>query len=67
MMPIGVPKVRTQTAALRPFNMAITNLVVRLKFTDARPGTVRAPPGGLGHIQALMISTGAGPHAHVAG
>ena len=36
------------------------------KLASARPGAVRAPPGGLGHIWALAISKGAGPHAHVA-
>eukprot|EP00964_Phaeocystis_antarctica_P124873 scaffold88503_cov21-Phaeocystis_antarctica.AAC.1 len=29
-------------------------------------GAARAPPGGLGQTQALTISKGAGPHAHVA-
>ena len=36
------------------------------KLASARLGTVRASPGGLGQIQALTISKGAGPHAHIA-
>ena len=48
---------------------ALANYVVGAregKLESARPGAVRAPPGGLGHIRALAISKGAGPHAHVA-
>eukprot|EP00964_Phaeocystis_antarctica_P103865 scaffold69101_cov48-Phaeocystis_antarctica.AAC.1 len=36
------------------------------KLESARPGAVRAPPGGLGHLRVLAISKGAGPHAHLA-
>ena len=36
------------------------------KLASARPGAVRAPPGGLGPFQALAISTRARLHAHVA-
>eukprot|EP00964_Phaeocystis_antarctica_P110093 scaffold74460_cov26-Phaeocystis_antarctica.AAC.1 len=35
-------------------------------LASARPGAARDPPGGLGQTQALTISKGAGPHAHVA-
>eukprot|EP00964_Phaeocystis_antarctica_P107219 scaffold71979_cov59-Phaeocystis_antarctica.AAC.1 len=35
-------------------------------MASARPGAVRAPPGGLGHFLALTMSKGARPHAHMA-
>eukprot|EP00964_Phaeocystis_antarctica_P035743 scaffold20436_cov66-Phaeocystis_antarctica.AAC.1 len=33
---------------------------------SARPGSVRAPPGGLGHFLALVMCPGARPHARMA-
>ena len=35
-------------------------------LASARPGAVRAPPDGLGQIEAVTISTRAGPHAYIA-
>ena len=48
---------------------ALANYVVGAregKLASARPGAVRAPPGGLGPFQALVISTRARLHAHLA-
>ena len=48
---------------------ALANYVVGAregKLASARPGAVRAPPGGLGPFQALAISMRARLHAHVA-
>ena len=48
---------------------ALANYVVGAregKLASARPGAVRAPPGGLGQFLAIVMSTRAKLHAHIA-
>ena len=46
--------------------MAVGGRAAEGKLPDARPGVVRALPGGSGQTLALIISARARLHAHVA-